>query len=68
MDESPPPPGWLHRFKRRLGILRIPIGILFLIFALFLIVTPFTPGSGVALFIGLELLNLREYIFDKFKK
>jgi hypothetical protein len=56
-----------HRWKQRLGIFRVPVGVFFLLLAFFLIVTPLTPGSLFALFIGLELLNLREYLYDRLK-
>ena len=59
--------GLLHRAKYRLGIFRIPIGTFFLIVTLFLIITPLTPGSMVTLFIGLELLDMREYFTKRYR-
>ena len=54
-----------HKIKHRLGILRRPLGVFFLILALLFVITPFTPGSMLFLLIGLELLDLRERVYDK---
>ena len=57
-----------HRLKHRLGIFRIPLGVFFLILTLLFVITPFTPGSLLFLFIGLELLDLRERVYDRLVK
>jgi len=57
-----------HKIKQRLGILRVPLGVFFLILAVIFAVTPFTPGTMLFLLIGLELLNLRERVYDKLKR
>lgn len=55
-------------FKNRLGIFRIPLGLFLLLFTVFLVITPLTPGSLITLTAGLELLNLREKVFAWFKR
>lgn len=57
-----------YKIKKRLGILRAPLGVFFLVLALVFALTPFTPGSMLFLLIGLELLNLRERVYDKLMK
>jgi hypothetical protein len=42
------------------------VGVLFIIIGLAALLTPFTPGSWLAL-IGLELLGIRLYFWDRLK-
>jgi c-di-AMP phosphodiesterase-like protein len=46
-------------------IIKKIVGVILIIVGLFALLTPFTPGSWLAL-IGLELLGIRKFIFRKF--
>jgi hypothetical protein len=46
-------------------IIKKIIGVILIIVGLFALLTPFTPGSWLAL-IGLELLGIRKFVFRKF--
>ncbi|MGD0572831.1 MAG: hypothetical protein ABSB11_07390 [Sedimentisphaerales bacterium] len=46
-------------------IIKKVIGVILIIYGIFALLTPFTPGSWLAL-IGLELLGIRHFIFRKF--
>ena len=46
-------------------IIKKTIGVILIIAGLLALLTPFTPGSWLAL-IGLELLGIRKYVFRKF--
>ncbi|MGA2678493.1 MAG: hypothetical protein ABSF37_04220 [Sedimentisphaerales bacterium] len=41
------------------------IGVILIIYGIFALLTPFTPGSWLAL-IGMELLGIRQFVFRKF--
>lgn len=45
--------------------LRKVFGGIFLLLGLLFLITPFTPGSAVFIFLGLELLGLHFIFFDK---
>jgi len=45
--------------SKKYGRLKYLIGILFILFGLFALVTPFTPGAIVTLAIGLELVGIK---------
>lgn len=47
------------------SIIKKVIGIILIIYGIFALVTPLTPGSWLAL-IGMELLGVRQFIFRKF--
>jgi hypothetical protein len=46
-------------------IIKKIIGVILIIYGVFALLTPFTPGSWLAL-IGLELLGIRQFVFRKF--
>ena len=46
-------------------IIKKVIGIILIIYGVFALLTPFTPGSWLAL-IGMELLGIRQFVFRKF--
>jgi hypothetical protein len=46
-------------------IIKKVIGVILIIYGVFALLTPFTPGSWLAL-IGLELLGIRQFVFRKF--
>jgi hypothetical protein len=46
-------------------IIKKIIGVILIIYGIFALLTPFTPGSWLAL-IGLELLGIRQFVFRKF--
>jgi c-di-AMP phosphodiesterase-like protein len=46
-------------------IIKKVIGVILIIVGLIALLTPFTPGSWLAL-IGLELLGIRQFVFRKF--
>lgn len=58
----------LHRLKGKLGVFRIPLGVFLLLVSVLFILTPFTPGSWLFLLAGLELLNLREKVYDRLRR
>ncbi|MGA2070088.1 MAG: hypothetical protein ABSG97_01960 [Sedimentisphaerales bacterium] len=47
------------------SIIKKVIGVILIIYGIFALLTPFTPGSWLAL-IGLELVGIRQFIFRKF--
>ena len=47
------------------AIIKKVIGVILIIVGLIALLTPFTPGSWLAL-IGMELLGIRQFIFRKF--
>jgi c-di-AMP phosphodiesterase-like protein len=47
------------------SIIKKVIGVILIIYGIFALLTPFTPGSWLAL-IGMELLGIRQFIFRKF--
>ena len=46
-------------------IIKKVIGVILIIYGIFALLTPFTPGSWLAL-IGMELLGIRQFVFRKF--
>jgi hypothetical protein len=46
-------------------IIKKVIGVILIIYGIFALLTPFTPGSWLAL-IGLELVGIRQFVFRKF--
>ncbi len=46
-------------------IIKKVIGVILIIYGIFALLTPLTPGSWLAL-IGLELLGIRQFVFRKF--
>jgi c-di-AMP phosphodiesterase-like protein len=46
-------------------IIKKVIGVILIIVGLIALLTPFTPGSWLAL-IGMELLGIRQFVFRKF--
>jgi len=47
------------------SIIKKVIGVILIIYGIFALLTPFTPGSWLAL-IGLELVGIRQFVFRKF--
>jgi hypothetical protein len=64
-DEEKPKPstGWF-RWSAARKVVRIAIGVILILLGLAALVTPFTPGSWLAL-VGLEFLGLRILLRDK---
>ncbi len=46
-------------------IIKKVIGVILIIYGIFALLTPLTPGSWLAL-IGMELLGIRQFVFRKF--
>jgi len=46
-------------------IIKKIIGVILILYGIFALLTPFTPGSWLAL-IGMEMLGIRQFIFRKF--
>ena len=47
------------------SIIKKVIGVILILYGIFALLTPFTPGSWLAL-IGMEMLGIRQFIFRKF--
>ena len=47
------------------SVIKKVLGIILIIYGIIALLTPFTPGSWLAL-IGLELLGIRQFVFRKF--
>ncbi len=53
------------KFTSSRPLLRKVLGGVFILVGVIFLVTPFTPGSALILFIGFELLGLRFMFLDK---
>ena len=47
------------------SVIKKVIGVILILYGIFALLTPLTPGSWLAL-IGLELVGLRQFVFRKF--
>ena len=47
------------------SIIKKVIGVILILYGIFALLTPLTPGSWLAL-IGMELLGIRQFVFRKF--
>jgi hypothetical protein len=54
-----------HARQSNFFIDRWGIGIILILYGIFTLLTPLTPGSWLAL-IGMEMLGIRQFIFRKF--
>ena len=62
-------PNWKEKYQTVLeskSPVKFIIGVLLIIYGIFALLTPFTPGSWLTFF-GLELLGFRLAVWDKIK-